>query len=137
MIRPIMKKRSFLQQASTPATAADAAVARDLADTLETHRAGCVGMAANMIGKLKRIIAVIDDDGSILVMLNPEIIRRGGPHITREGCLSLPGTREAVRYERITVAYDDELMQRAQRDFSGHIAQAIQHEIDHCDGALI
>ena len=132
-----MKKKSFLQQPSDPAGAGDAAIARDLADTLDAHRAGCVGMAANMIGKRKRIIAVVDEDGSILVMLNPEVVRKAGPYIAQEGCLSLAGTREALRYGRITVSYSDEGMSPHQREFDGRVAQAIQHEIDHCDGVLI
>ena len=137
MIRPIMTKRFFLRQPSEPATADDAAIARDLADTLEAHRAGCVGMAANMIGERRRVIAVVDDDGSILVMLNPEIVDRSGPYATEEGCLSLPGTRETMRYERITVSWQDVEMQARRRAFTWRVAQAIQHEVDHCDGVLI
>ena len=140
MEQPIMTQRFFLQQPSAPADARDpqdAAIARDLADTLEAHRAGCVGLAANMIGKRKRIIAVLDEAGSALVMFNPQILRREGPYDAEEGCLSLPGTRPATRYERITVAYEDERAQPRQRRFRGFVAQAVQHEIDHCDGVLI
>ena len=137
MIRPIMTKRFFLRQPSEAATADDAAIARDLADTLEAHRATCVGMAANMIGERRRVIAVVDDDGSILVMLNPEIVDRSGPYATEEGCLSLPGTRETMRYEHITVSWQDVEMQARRRAFTGRVAQAIQHEVDHCDGVLI
>ena len=132
-----MTKRFFLKQPSVEAGAGDAAIARDLADTLEAHRAGCVGMAANMIGERKRIIAVIDEDGSVLVMFNPRIVRKSGPYTAEEGCLSLPGTCEAERFDRITVDYQDELMRECQREFEGHVAQAVQHEIDHCDGVLI
>lgn len=137
MIRPIMTKRFFLRQPSEPATAADAQVVRDLVDTLEAHRTTCVGMAANMIGERKRIIAVVDADGSILVMLNPELVSGSGPYHTEEGCLSLPGTRETERFERILVSYQDELMRSCEASFTGHVAQAIQHEIDHCGGILI
>ena len=137
MIRPLMTKKFFLRQPSDPATAADAHVARDLADTLEAHRATCVGMAANMIGERKRIIAVVDEDGTTLVMFNPELVNQVGSYTAEEGCLSLPGEREARRYKRITVAYQDELMCSCEREFEGHVAQAIQHEIDHCNGVLI
>ena len=137
MIRPIMDKQFFLKQPSVEATAADVTVARDLADTLKAHRATCVGMAGNMIGERKRIIAVIDETSNVLVMLNPEITACEGPYNAMEGCLSLPGEREALRHERITVSYQDESMRNVQRSFSGRVAQAIQHEIDHCNGILI
>jgi len=137
MIKPIMTARFFLSRPSEPATADDVAVARDLVDTLEAHRATCVGMAANMIGASKRVIAVIDEDGSILAMLNPKIVDKGGPYATEEGCLSLPGAREATRYERIVVTWQDTSLQTHRRTFADRVAQAIQHEVDHCDGVLI
>ena len=136
MIRPIMTKKFFLRQPSEPATADDIAIARDLVDTLEAHRDGCVGMAANMIGERKRIIVVLDTDGSILPMLNPRVVHAEGEYRTQEGCLSLDGMREAVRFERIDVEYDDFDLQPCSATFSGRVAQAIQHEIDHCDGVL-
>ena len=137
MIRPIMTKKFFLRQQSDLATVADVQVARDLVDTLQAHRATCVGMAANMIGERKRIIAVVDDDGFILVMFNPRLVRSSDPYETEEGCLSLPGTRPTRRFERILVSYEDEFMQSCQVERTGRVAQAIQHEIDHCDGVLI
>ena len=146
MIRPIMTKKFFLRQPSEPATADDLAIARDLVDTLEAHRDGCVGMAANMIGERKRIIAVLDADGSVLPMLNPRIVRTEGEYRAQEGCLSLEGLREAVRFERIDVEvrfehidveYEDLDLQPHSASFSGRVAQAIQHEIDHCEGVLI
>ena len=137
MIRPIMTKKFFLRQPSEAASGADVAIARDLADTLEAHRATCVGMAANMIGERKRIIAVVDEDDSILVMMNPELVHWSQPYRAEEGCLSLPGVREAERFECILVSYQDTLMRECQAEFSGRVAQAIQHEIDHCNGVLI
>lgn len=137
MIKPIMTKQFFLRRPSEDAAATDAQIARDLAETLEAHRATCVGMAANMIGERKRIIAVVDDDGSILVMLNPRITGKDDPYDTEEGCLSLEGMRPARRFGRITVEYEDELLQRHAIDRAGRVAQAIQHEIDHCNGVLI
>lgn len=132
-----MTKQFFLRRPSEDAAATDAQIARDLAETLEAHRATCVGMAANMIGERKRIIAVVDDDGSILVMLNPRITGKDDPYDTEEGCLSLEGMRPARRFGRITVEYEDELLQRHAIDRAGRVAQAIQHEIDHCNGVLI
>ena len=137
MIRPIMTKQFFLRQPSEDAGASDAHIVRDLVDTLEAHRATCAGMAANMIGERKRIIAVIDDDGSILVMLNPRLTDWSGPYDAKEGCLSLEGVRPARRYEQITVEYDDDLVRPRTAERSGRVAQAIQHEIDHCNGVLI
>ncbi|ANE22439.1 peptide deformylase [Denitrobacterium detoxificans] len=137
MIRPIMDKQFFLKQPSVEATTADIAIARDLAETLEAHRATCVGMAANMIGQRKRIIAVLDEASQVLTMFNPEIVDCKQPYNATEGCLSLPGERETLRYERITVSYQDEAMQAIKRSFKGRVAQAIQHEIDHCNGILI
>ena len=96
MIRPIMKDPIFLAQKSAPATVLDLPVAQDLRDTLENHRDGCVGMAANMIGVAKRII-IFDDNGSATVMFNPEIIKSSGAYEAEEGCLSLTGTRTASK----------------------------------------
>ena len=137
MISTIMTKRFFLRQPSEEATADDLGIARDLAETLEAHRAHCVGMAANMIGERRRIIAVLDARGKVLVMLNPRIVECEGPYDAEEGCLSLEGTRSARRFERIVVAYQDERLHPHEDAFSGFVAQAIQHEVDHCNGVVI
>ena len=136
MIRPIMRNELVLQRASAPATEADLPIAQDLLDTLEAHRHSCVGMAANMIGELKRII-VFDDGGSHVAMLNPEIISCAGTYEAEEGCLSLSGTRSATRYRTIKVSYQDLAMKPRVKTFTGFTAQIIQHEIDHCDGIVI
>lgn len=136
MIRPIMRNELVLQSVSTPATEADLDVAHDLLDTLVAHGHECVGMAANMIGMLKRIIA-IDNNGSYLAMLNPQIVSRAGEYFAEEGCLSLSGTRTATRYRTIKVSYQDLDMKPRTKSFTGFTAQIIQHELDHCDGILI
>ena len=136
MIQPIMRDPLFLARPSEAATAADLPVARDLLDTLRAHRDGCVGMAANMIGVSRRIIA-FDDEGRYVVMLNPRITRTFGEYEAEEGCLSLSGTRRTKRYRSITVEYQDERMKACVRSFTGWTAQIIQHEIDHCNGILI
>lgn len=136
MIRPIMHDPLFLAQKSAPATPEDAPVARDLLETLTAHADGCVGMAANMIGVNKRIIAV-ENEGSYLVMLNPEILRRSAPYDTEEGCLSLSGTRPVRRWNSIKVRWQNERFQTRIKTFTGWTAQIIQHEIDHCEGILI
>ena len=136
MIRPIMKSTLILSRPSAPATAQDASVAQDLLDTFAANRRGCAGMAANMIGILKRII-VVDCEGEALLMYNPVIESSSNPYGTEEGCLSLEGLRPATRYRNITVLYADENFSPRKRSFSGYTAQIIQHEIDHCDGVVI
>ncbi len=136
MIREIVKDPLFLARKSLPATALDLPVARDLRDTLAAHRAGCVGMAANMIGVLKRIIIFADGLGAT-VMLNPEITKKSDPYETEEGCLSLEGVRPTTRFQTIRVRYQDESMRTQTKQYTGFAAQVIQHEIDHCDGILI
>ena len=137
MVRPLIHDPISLAVRSTEATAADLGAARDLMDTLLHHREKCVGMAGNMIGVQRRIIAVADGQRCLL-MLNAEITKRSGPYEAEEGCLSLlGGPRKALRYEKIHVRWQDTLFQRHEADFSGFTAQIIQHELDHCDGILI
>ena len=136
MVCEICKDVIFLAQKSTPATIADLGVAQDLLDTLTAHRDGCVGMAANMIGVKKRIIA-FDNNGAYTVMFNPVIIKRTEPYEAEEGCLSLTGTRKAKRFMTIKVQWQNEKFQMETETFTGWTAQIIQHEIDHCEGVLI
>ena len=136
MIKPITKDPIFLAQKSAPATILDLPVAQDLKDTLEAHREGCVGMAANMIGVSKRII-VFDDHGSATVMFNPEIIKCSGAYEAEEGCLSLSGVRKTRRWRQIKVRYQNERFETRLKTYTGFTAQIIQHEIDHCNGVLI
>nr|WP_317325837.1 peptide deformylase [uncultured Flavonifractor sp.] len=136
MIRDICKDQDFLAQKALPAGPEDLSTAADLLETLEHHKDGCVGMAANMIGVNKRIIAV-DNEGSYLVMFNPEIIKKSGPYDTEEGCLSLVGTRPARRWNTIKVRWQNEKFQERLKTFTGWTAQIIQHEIDHCEGIII
>lgn len=136
MVRPIMKDMFFLGRKSQPATKEDLPVAIDLMDTLNDHRAECVGMAANMIGVLKNII-IFDNEGTCTVMFNPEITAKSGPYTTKEGCLSLTGQRETTRYQTVKVKYQDMDFRPKIGTFSGWTAQIIQHEIDHCNGIII
>ncbi len=136
MIREIMRDEVFLAQKAEPANPEDLSVAQDLLDTLTAHKDGCVGMAANMIGINKRIIA-FDNEGSYMVMFNPEIIKKSGPYEAEEGCLSLTGIRKTERWKSIKVQYQNEKFQTRFKTFTGWTAQIIQHEIDHCEGILI
>ncbi len=136
MIREICKDEIFLAQQAEPATSEDLPVAADLLETLKHHQDGCVGMAANMIGVNKRIIA-FDNEGSYMVMFNPEIIKKSDPYTAQEGCLSLSGVRAAKRWRCIKVRWQNERFETRLKTFTGWTAQIIQHEIDHCDGILI
>ena len=137
MVRELMHDPIFLAQKSAPATAEDLETARDLLETLEYHKDGCVGMAANMIGVCKRII-VFDNEGAYMTMLNPEILKASVESEAQEGCLSLlGGPRKCKRFQKIKVRYQTLDFQTRLKTFTGWTAQIIQHEIDHCNGILI
>ena len=136
MVCEICRDEAFLAQKAEAAAAEDIGTARDLLDTLIAHKDGCVGMAANMIGVNKRIIA-FDNEGEYMVMLNPMIVKQSGVYEAEEGCLSLTGKRTAKRWRSIKVQWQNERLQTRVRTFTGWTAQIIQHEIDHCDGVLI
>lgn len=136
MVKPIMKDVLFLGQKSEPATKADLQVGKDLQDTLQANRAGCVGMAANMIGVKKRVIIV--NMGFVdIVMFNPALLSKDTSYETEEGCLSLTGVRKTTRYENIEVEYYDMNWKKQRQKLSGWPAQICQHELDHLDGILI
>ena len=136
MIRPIVKDIFFLGQKSEKATKQDLSVGQDLQDTLRANQGRCIGMAANMIGIRKRVI-IVRMGFLNMVMYNPVILRKDTPYEIEEGCLSLSGTRKTKRYQNIEVEYLDQSWVKQQQKFSGIIAQAIQHEIDHLEGIII
>ncbi len=136
MVKEIIRDKEFLAIKSTAADLSDMQTAQDLLDTLEANAQGCVGLAANMIGVSKRIIA-FDNDGEYMVMFNPEIIKASDSYETREGCLSLLGVRSTKRYRNIKVKYQNMQLQTRIKTFTGFTAQIIQHEVDHCNGILI
>ena len=141
MIKELMHDPIFLARKPDIATKEDLPIAQDLLDTLMAHKETCVGMAANMIGVKKRIIAFLDESGRApvyTVMLNPEIIKKDGAYDTEEGCLSLlGGLRKCKRYKTIKVQYQTVEMQTRVKTYTGWTAQIIQHEVDHCNGVLI
>ena len=136
MIKELMHDPIFLAGKSEIATKEDLPIAQDLLDTLMAHKETCVGMAANMIGVNKRIIA-FDNIGTYMVMFNPVIVKKSAPYDAEEGCLSLTGTRKTKRYQTIKVQWQNEQFQTRIKTFTGWAAQIIQHEIDHCEGILI
>ena len=141
MVRELIHDPIFLAGKSEIATKEDLPVAGDLLDTLTAHRESCVGMAANMIGVCKRMIAFLDESGRApvyTVMLNPEIIKKEGAYDAEEGCLSLlGGPRKCRRHKTIKVKYQTIEMQTRVKTYTGWTAQIIQHEVDHCNGILI
>ena len=148
MIKELMHDPIFLAGKSELATKEDLQVAKDLLDTLMAHRETCVGMAANMIGVRKRIIAFLDESGRVpargstasvyTVMLNPEIVKKDGAFDTEEGCVSLlGGPRKCRRYRTVKVKYLTLELQTRVKTYTGWTAQIIQHEVDHCNGILI
>ena len=133
MIRSIVKDTFFLQIPCSSASVEDEGIIQDLKDTLLAHKESCVGLAANMIGYPKCMIIISPG----IVMINPEIIAKSNEYSTFEGCLSLPGTRLAKRYKKITVQYEDEHFHKKTGVYTGNVAQIIQHETDHLHGILI
>lgn len=137
MVKNIIKDAEFLQRKAEPATRKDKSVAEDLLDTLKANRAICVGLAANMIGVAKSIIAVQVGKQNV-AMFNPKIVKHSEEcSEVMEGCLSLLGERPARRYAWIEVEYMDIKFKPQKQRFSGFTAEVIQHEIDHCQGILI
>ena len=138
MVRQVVRDQMFLAQKSDPVTSDDdyKSIIQDLRDTLQANNRTCVGMAANMIGVKKQII-IISLGVVPFIMINPWIVRKKEMYETEEGCLSLDGTRKAIRYKQITVEYLDESMQKQRQEFNGFVAQNIQHQIDHLSGVII
>ena len=141
MVKELIHDPIYLAGKSGLATKEDLQVAQNLLDTLVAHKDGCVGMAANMIGVRKRIIAFLDESGrtpTYTVMLNPEMIKKDGVYNTEEGCLSLLGDPcPCKRYKSIKVKYQTLDLQTRIKTYTGWTAQIIQHEVDHCEGVLI
>ena len=137
MVRELVHDPILLSRVSEPAVKEDWAIAQDLLETLIFHKVECVGMAANMIGVYKRIIA-FNNEGNYEVMLNPEIVKYSGEYETKEGCPSLLGDpRPTKRFQKIKVQYQTLDMKVRFKTYQGFTAQIIQHEIDHCNGVLI
>ena len=136
MVKQIIKDIFIFKKAEL-ATKDDLQTAIDLADTLRANADICVGMAANMIGVNKRIIA-FSVGPMVMTMINPVIVKKSKETFEAdEGCLSLPGTRKTIRHQEIEVEFMDMDFKKHRQAYSGFPAQIIQHEIDHCDGIVI
>ena len=137
MVKELMHDPIFLAGKSEAATKEDLQVAQDLLETLVAHRESCVGMAANMIGVLKRII-VFQDGSKYVVMLNPEV-KWASPetYTIKEGCLCHEGAQDVTRHAAIEVEFQDLRMNKCRRKYDGITAEIIQHELDHLEGILV
>ena len=136
MVKEINKDIILLSQKSQPTTDSDRGIADDLLDTLKANSEHCVGMAANMIGINKAIIAVSAGPFHF-AMVNPVITKKSGEYETEESCLSIDGVRPCTRYEEIEVDYLDQNFKKQHGKYTGWTAQIIQHEVDHCNGVVI
>lgn len=136
MVKDIIRDEAFLSIPSVDADEKDRAVINDIVDTLHANRDRCVGMAANMIGVNKNVIAVELGPVSI-VMINPRVLKKSGEYKTKEGCLSLEGERECVRYREIEIEYLDRTFKKRRERYSGFASEIIQHEMDHLRGIII
>ncbi len=97
-----------------------------------------IGLAANQIGVLKRIIVVLDGDNPI-VMINPEILEFSEQSCQmEEGCLSIPGEYlQITRPETIKVKYRNTKGMPCVNTYCGLTSRIVQHEIDHLDGVTM
>ncbi|MCZ6891453.1 MAG: peptide deformylase, partial [Chloroflexi bacterium] len=117
----------------------DAALQRLIDDMIETmHAENGVGLAANQVGVLRRVVVIqLPDDEQATVLINPEIIRREGEVEVHEGCLSIPGYRGDLK-RAVTVRV--KALDRTGKSFRIRgqelLAEALEHETDHLDGIL-
>ncbi len=115
------------------------ALASDMAEAMYANQG--IGLAANQVGELVRLVTV-DLSGperreELLVLLNPEIVEREGETETEEGCLSVRNYRaNVVRSEKVRVKGVDLSGRDVCLDAEGLLAVCLQHEIDHLDGTL-
>lgn len=143
MIYPIVKYPDpVLAQKAQPVTQFDAELKKLAEDMFESmYAAEGIGLAAPQIGILKRITVIDTSFGKEaaekIVLVNPEIIERGGRQVEEEGCLSLPEIREKVsRDATVKVRAQDVTGTWFEMDGEELLSRAFQHEIDHLDGVL-
>ncbi len=134
----------ILRQEASEIDAVDTEIVRLAYDMLDTMRnANGVGLAANQVGILKRIITV-DISGTEegegtkpFIIINPRIVSSSGETFMEEGCLSLPELRDEVgRAESIRLRYRDINFHEQEMECRGFLARVVQHEIDHLDGVV-
>lgn len=137
-IRPILTaEEPMLRERTKRVSRFDASLHRLLDDMLETMRdAPGVGLAANQIG-VPLQVAIIEVDERITELVNPQIVKGAGEELDWEGCLSIPGyVAEVGRFEKVTVKARDRHGREFRTKGTELFARALQHEIDHLNGAL-
>ena len=139
MIRELVTDEEILSTKCEPATADDAELAQDLIDTILAQKDGAC-IAANQVGVTKAVVVYLDDDKNPHVLYNPRIMMGLRPSKVVEGCLTRDELVRVARYDKVKVAFDElvdgKLVSR-KRDYTGWIAQMIQHMVDHCNGKLV
>ncbi len=143
MLRPILKfGDETLHQPAHPVDAITPDIDQLVGDMIETmYAAPGVGLAAPQVGVPLRLfvvdVSVGRDPDSLIVMINPEFVEREGTQLEEEGCLSIPGFQATVlRPTRAVVRGLDRTGREQQREGTGLLARAFQHEMDHLDGKL-
>ena len=137
-LRPILTAEApILRERTKKVSSYDASLGRLLDDMLETMRdAPGVGLAANQIG-VPLQVAIIEIDGQITELVNPQIVKTAGEQLDWEGCLSIPGyVAETPRYAKVTVKGRDRHGKEIRLKGEELLARALQHEIDHLNGML-
>ena len=143
MIRPILRYgEEVLHRPAVRVDRFDAslhALLRDMAETM--YAAPGVGLAGPQIGVPLRVfeidLSVAKTRGSLIEVVNPELVSCDGIQLEEEGCLSLPGFNATVaRPARAVVCGQDREGEPVTIEGTGLLARALQHEIDHLDGAL-
>ncbi len=139
MIKDLVKDEAILSTPCEPATAEDAPVVQDLIDTLSSiEDASC--LAANQIGVTKNLFVYQDDKGENHAMFNAKILMALGGAKVYESCLTHEDPVHVTRFAKIKVSYDelvDGQLKTRRRDFTGWVAQMIQHMVDHCKGKYV
>ncbi|MCX8034427.1 MAG: peptide deformylase [Thermodesulfovibrio sp.] len=132
-----------LKKKALPITEIDKNIQKLIDDMIETmYKANGVGLAAPQVGVSKRLIVVDtssrEENRSLIVLINPEIIYSEGEVLSEEGCLSIPGfTTRLKRGEKILVKGLDRKGNEIEICAEGLFSRALQHEIDHLDGMLL
>ena len=138
MEREIIKDINVLTQKSEKFIfGEDDHLIQDMIDTANAHKENCAGLACIQIGVPKKLILVKSND-KFIPFINPTIIKRSTQtFMATERCLSLDGERNVKRHKQIKLAYTTKDGKTKVQEYSGFMAQVIQHECDHLNGVLI
>jgi peptide deformylase len=129
---------TVLRQKAKKVTQIDKSIQRLIDDMIETMRSvSGVGLAAPQVGVSLKVAVIEIPGDEVIVMVNPEIMKREGERIIGEACLSVPGYQgEVKRSVRVKVKAQDRLGHKIRLKGEDLLAQALEHEIDHLDGIL-